>query len=111
MVISGGTIFNGGVYGDNLDCNVSCNGMTIHGGTFILNGLIIRANKGKAIWIASDDVKDYTINGCYFQNNNIDWILNKQTRNIANNICYPSKTNSRDAQGNVDCPSINVTKY
>ena len=106
LVMSGGTIFNGGVYGDNLNCNVSCNGLTVYSGTFILNGLVVRQNKGKAIWIQNDDVKDYIINGCYFFDNNIDWILNKQVGNIANNICYPNKANLRDAQNNIGCPSL-----
>eukprot|EP01084_Bolivina_argentea_P063414 115788_1 len=107
VVISGGTIFNGGVYGDNLNCNEACNGLTVNSGTFILNGLIIRQNKGKAIWIENEDVKEYVINGCYFFDNNINWILNNQSKNIVNNICYPHKTNSRDSQNNVNCPVVN----
>lgn len=87
IVISGGTIFNGGVYG-GMNCSLQCNGMTVNSGTFMMNGVIIRNNLGKGIWIPNENVVNYMINNCYFYLNNIAYLLNNNSYLFENNMCY-----------------------
>eukprot|EP01084_Bolivina_argentea_P016815 31413_1 len=87
IIINGGTIFNGGVYG-GINCSNGCNGITVNSGSFILNGVAIRNNKGKGIWIANDKVNGYIITNCKIFSNGIGYKLNGVTDYIFNNnIC------------------------
>ncbi len=70
LVISGGTIFNGGVYG-NVDCTTQCNGITVNSGSFSLNGVAIRNNQGKGIYVPNEKVQDFVVNGCKIYGNGI----------------------------------------
>ena len=90
LVISGGTIFNGGVYGGNINCDTQCNGITVNSGTFILNDVAIRNNQGKGIWIPNDNVVDYIITGCKIFDNGVAYELNNVNNDsmlFANNVC------------------------
>mmetsp|Transcript_46632 Transcript_46632/g.120284 ORF Transcript_46632/g.120284 Transcript_46632/m.120284 type:complete len:438 (-) Transcript_46632:92-1405(-) len=69
LVVNGGTIFNGGVYGggDPYTCNFegsACNGIVIDAGTFVLTGVAIRNNKGVGVLVNSGAVSNYQITGC-----------------------------------------------
>ena len=65
VVISGGTIFNGGAYGRP----TSANGMVVRAGSFMLTGVTVRNNKGTGLLVEGDSVRDYTVTGCRFVEN------------------------------------------
>ena len=69
VVLTGGTIFNGGAYGC-VDPETQCNGVTVNAGTFSLTGVHIRNNQGRGIWIPNDNVVEFTITGCKIFSNN-----------------------------------------
>ena len=73
IAISGGTIFNAGNY---LGASGPGNGMTINSGSFTLDGVNVRSNKGVGLWIPNGAVINYTITGCRFT-------FNGQALNIA----------------------------
>lgn len=64
VVISGGTIFNGGAYGRH----GSSHGMVVRAGSFMLTGVTVRNNKGIGL-LVEDGVRDYTVTGCRFVEN------------------------------------------
>jgi hypothetical protein len=68
--IAGGSIFNGGTYGRP----GGHNGMVVRAGTFNLNGVNIRHNKGAGL-LVGPNVKDYIINGCRIHDNGTGAIL------------------------------------
>lgn len=65
MVISGGTIFNGGAYGRP----GAHNGLVVKAGSFVLSGVTVRNNKGTGILVDGDKVSDYAITGCRIVSN------------------------------------------
>ncbi|CAF1194458.1 unnamed protein product [Adineta ricciae] len=86
LTISGGTIFNGGVY----ECPNSsnwCNGITIKSGSFILDGVHVRNNKGKGIWIVNQSVTQFQIISSRIFQNGQGLFINGSTFIISNNIC------------------------
>lgn len=64
VVISGGTIFNGGAYGRP----TSAHGMIMRAGSFMLTGVTVRNNKGTGLMVG-ESVRDYTVTGCRFVEN------------------------------------------
>jgi hypothetical protein len=66
LSISGGTIFNAGVSGGE---SVGRNGIVVNSGVFILNGVHIRNNLGKGIWVPNRYVHEYIITGCRITDN------------------------------------------
>ncbi|CAF3792045.1 unnamed protein product [Rotaria sp. Silwood1] len=86
LSISGGTIFNGGVY----ECPKQpdwCNGLTVHSGTFILNGVEIRNNNGRGIWIPNKSVTQYQIISCRIFANGQGLNVTGSSFMITNNVC------------------------
>ncbi|CAF2091842.1 unnamed protein product [Rotaria magnacalcarata] len=86
LSISGGTIFNGGVY----ECpKVSdwCNGLTVRSGKFILNGVEVRNNNGRGIWIPNKSVTQYHIIACRIFANGQGLNVTGSSFMITNNIC------------------------
>jgi hypothetical protein len=67
LVVTGGTIFNGGVYG-GVNCSTSCNGLTALSGTFQLSGVDIRNNLGRGIWVPNGG-SDFIVSGCRINSN------------------------------------------
>ena len=69
-----------------------CNAMgsTANSGTFILNGVVIRNNQGRGVWVPNEAVVNYMINGCYFYENNVQFELNDNTHSFTSNLCFPS---------------------
>jgi hypothetical protein len=91
LTISGGTIFNGGVY----ECpNVTnwCNGITAKSGTFILNGVHIRNNKGRGIWIVNQSVTQVQITSSRIYQNGQGLYINGSSFILSNNICEQNQT-------------------
>ncbi|CAF3204353.1 unnamed protein product [Rotaria socialis] len=86
LSISGGTIFNGGVY----ECPKEsdwCNGLTVRSGTFILNGVEVRNNNGRGIWIPNKSVTQYQIIACRIFANGQGFNVTGSSFMITNNIC------------------------
>ncbi|CAF1365180.1 unnamed protein product [Rotaria sp. Silwood1] len=86
LSISGGTIFNGGVY----ECPKQsdwCNSLTVHSGTFILNGVEIRNNNGRGIWIPNKSVTQYQIISCRIFANGQGLNVTGSSFMITNNVC------------------------
>ena len=109
LTISGGTIFNGGVY----ECpnnSTWCNGITINSGTFILNGVEVRNNKGRGIWITNPSVTQFQIIACRIFANGQGWNVNGSSFIVSNNVCRSNlvpnvivDTRSSIVQNNLDC--------
>ncbi|ETO22600.1 hypothetical protein RFI_14595 [Reticulomyxa filosa] len=89
LVIAGGTIFNGGVYGGNIDCTTQCNGITVNSGSFSINGVDIRNNQGKGIWVPNGNVNNFVITGNKIFDNNVPYLfINPNAQYLfTNNIC------------------------
>ncbi len=91
LVITGGTIFNGGAYGCTDPSTgillkiiywfffhyicLACNGITVNSGTFILNAVEVRNNLGKGIWVPNGNVNEYIINSCRVFTNGVGFDL------------------------------------
>lgn len=68
LVISGGTIFNaGGIM--VADPAFGAHGLVVNSGSFLLTGVAIRDNKGKGVWVANANAREYTITGCRVSDN------------------------------------------
>ncbi|CAF1238489.1 unnamed protein product [Adineta steineri] len=109
LSISGGTIFNGGVYECPNNSNW-CNGMTIKSGTFILSGVEIRNNKGRGIWIPNKSVTQFQIISCRIFANGQGLYINGSSFIISNNVCnsnqlpnFISDTKDSIVQNNLAC--------
>ncbi len=109
LSISGGTIFNGGVY-ECLNSSNSCNGMTIHSGSFILNGVEIRNNHGKGIWVTNPSVKQFQITSSRIFQNGQGLYLNASSFILSTNLCdsnqlpnFISNTSSSILNNNLNC--------
>jgi hypothetical protein len=86
LSISGGTIFNGGVY----ECPNStnwCNGITVNSGSFILNGVEVRNNHGRGIWVTNKSVTQFQIISCRLFENGQGLNVNGSSFIISNNLC------------------------
>jgi nitrous oxidase accessory protein NosD len=70
LVVTGGTIFNGGAYGRP----GAHNGIDIRAGSFVLSGTTVRHNKGTGIQVG-ENVHDYAITGCRILNNGTGVVL------------------------------------
>ena len=91
LSISGGTIFNGGVY----ECPNSsnwCNGITINSGSFILDGVEVRNNNGRGIWVTNKSVTQFQIISCRIFANGQGLNVNGSSFIISNNICNSNKS-------------------
>lgn len=96
--VNGGTIFNAGIYECPKDSQW-CNGITILSGSVILNGLEIRNNQGRAIWMDNPSIGQVQITSSRIFANGQAFYVNVSTFIIANNICSSNK------QANVIVPS------
>ena len=83
--ISGGTIFNGGVYECPSHDNW-CHGIVVHSGSFILNGVEIRNNLGKGIWVNSAATQ-FQIISCRIFANGQGYSIDGSNFILSNNIC------------------------
>ena len=82
--ISGGSIFNAGSGGG--DTTVGRNGITVNSGSFVLNGVSVRNNLGRGIWVPNTTVKDYAITGCRVVDNGQGAKLTGSNYLLANNV-------------------------
>jgi len=99
LVITGGTIFNGGAYG-GVDCSIHCNGITVNSGKFSLSGVLIRYNQGRGIWVPNENVARYSVVGSQIYNNGVGYILSGSEFLITNNLCSNNKApNEVDGSG------------
>ena len=89
--ISGGTIFNGGVY----ECPNStewCNGITVNSGSFILDGVEVRNNNGRGIWVTNKSVNQFQIISCRIFANGQGYNINGSSFIVSNNICNTNRS-------------------
>lgn len=84
LQINGGSIFNAGVLGG--DPATERNGITVNSGSFVLNGVSMRNNLGRAIWVPNSGVKDYTITGCRVVDNGQGAKLTGLNYLVSNNV-------------------------
>jgi hypothetical protein len=84
--ISGGTIFNGGVYECPNKTNW-CNGITVNSGSFILSGVEVRNNIGRGIWVTNKSVTQFQIISCRIFGNGQGLNVNGTSFIISNNVC------------------------
>jgi len=82
LVISGGTIFNGGAIGRP----GAHNGIVVLAGSFVLNGVTVRHNKGTGILVAGKEVRDYTISGCRIADNGTGAVLEGNGYAVTGNV-------------------------
>lgn len=87
MVVTGGTIFNGGTYGRP----GAHNGMVVKAGSFILNGVAVRNNQGTGLLVDSDAVRDYVVSGCRFSHNGIGAKLRGGNYSVTGNVFVSNK--------------------
>jgi hypothetical protein len=87
MVITGGTIYNGGTYGRP----GAHNGMVVKAGSFILNGVAVRENQGTGLLIESDAVRDYIVSACRFTNNGLGASLKGRNYSVTGNVFQNNK--------------------
>ena len=85
LVIAGGTIFGAGAGGGTPDSG-ECNGITINSGSFILEGVCIRNNKGKGLWVPNSSVSGYVVTGCKFYSNTFGNTLSGTNYMFSHNI-------------------------
>lgn len=88
VVITGGTIFNGGAYGRP----GGHNGMVVRAGSFVLSGLTVRNNKGTGLLVEGDGVRDYAVNGCRFAENGTAAELRGENYAFTGNVFARNKT-------------------
>ena len=90
LSISGGTIFNGGVY-ECPDSSIGCNGITVKSGTFILTGVEVRNNHGRGIWIPNSSMTQYQIVACRIFANGQGMNVTGREFMITNNVCQANQ--------------------
>lgn len=95
LVISGGTIFNGGAYGRG----GANNGLVVRAGTFTLSGVEVRYNKGTGILIESDNVQGFSVTGCRIHSNGTGAALRGNAYSFQNNILLRNRTQLVDEGG------------
>lgn len=101
LTIAGGTIFNAGALPTATD-PAGKNGLVINSGSFTLNGVIIRNNQGKGVWVPNGTVKGYVISGCKINNNGQGALLNGTSYIVSNNVfSQNSSANSFNGTGNL----------
>jgi hypothetical protein len=91
LSISGGTIFNGGVYECPNNTNW-CNGITVNSGSFILNGVEVRNNNGRGIWVTNKSVTQFQIISCRIFANGQGLNINGSSFIVSNNICNSNRS-------------------
>jgi hypothetical protein len=74
VAVVGGTIFNGGALAPAGTCAAGnatrgCNGIEVRAGDFSLSGVLVWANQGIGLHVASAEVGGFTVNGCRFEEN------------------------------------------
>jgi hypothetical protein len=91
LVISGGTIFNGGAWkrgGGN-------HGLVVKAGTLVMNGVTVRHNKGTGVLVAGSAVRDYAIAGCRIADNGVGWVVDGANYAITGNVFARNGTHLR----------------
>ena len=64
--LHGGTIFNSGTY----SATGKADAVAWHGlGSFVLTGVVVRNNKGRALWIDNPSMSNFVVSGCNFYGN------------------------------------------
>lgn len=104
LVITGGTIFNGGVYGRP----GAHNGMVVRAGTFLLNAVSVRHNKGHGILIENPEVQGYTISGCRIHDNGTGAVLDGRDYAVTGNVFMNNGVHLEDRGGGMKQLTGNV---
>jgi hypothetical protein len=91
LTVSGGTIFNGGIYGRP----GSGNGIVVQAGSFSLSGSSVRFNKGTGI-LVGEAVRNYVVDGCRIHNNGTAGLLSGRGYQVTGNLLF------QNAKGLVD---------
>ncbi len=66
LIINGGTIFNAGAIAMEPG---RADGLVANSGSFILQGVAIRNNKGRAVWVPNPACRKFIISGCKIYSN------------------------------------------
>ncbi len=82
LAISGGTIFNGGAW----NRGGGKNGIVVRAGSFLLNGVTVRHNKGTGILVEGPRVRDYTISGCRIADNGVGLVIGGENYAVTGNV-------------------------
>lgn len=82
MMISGGTIYNGGTYGRP----GAHHGMVVRAGSFVLNGVAIRNNKGTGLLVHGNAIRDYSVTGCRITDNGVGAALDGENFAVTGNV-------------------------
>lgn len=83
LSINGGTVFNAGVFGGDA---LGRNGLVVNSGTLILNGVHVRNNLGRGVWIPNESVREYVITGCRIVENGQGVKLTGTCYQLSNNV-------------------------
>ena len=95
LVITGGTIFNGGVFGRP----GGRHGIVVRAGSFVLSGLTVRSNQGTGILVEGDGVRDYAITGCRIADNGVGAVLRGDRYTFTGNVLVRNGQHLVDAGG------------
>jgi hypothetical protein len=95
LTVAGGTIGNAGVFGRP----GGAHGLVAKAGSFTVSGVLFAYNKGTALLVEKDSVKNYAVTGCRFNNNGMAALLRGDGYVVANNVLTANKTNIRDEGG------------
>jgi len=106
LVIAGGTIFNAGA-GGIADPTFGAHGLVVNSGTFAMNGVLIRANVNKGIWVPNPSPSDYVISGCKFDGNGQAIWANGQNYVCTSNVTRNGAKNTLLGQGYVYGINVN----
>ena len=82
LVVSGGTIFNGGAW----KRGGAANGLVMRAGSLVLSGVTVRHNKGTGILIENDRVRDSTITGCRIADNAVGLVMRGSNCAVTGNV-------------------------
>ncbi len=94
LVVSGGTIFNGGALGRGGN-----HGLVVRAGSFTLSGVTVRSNKGTGILVDGDAVRDYAVTGCRIVDNGVGAALKGNNYVFTGNVLARNGQHLLDAGG------------
>lgn len=103
VTVSGGTIFNGGAY----ERGGSNHGIVVRAGSFNLQGVSVRHNKGVGILVGAG-AKHYVIQGCRIHNNGSPVELRGSEFACVSNILYSNQKPLLDEGKHPKCVQDNV---
>ena len=80
--VGGGRIYQGGAHGRP----GTHHGIVVRAGSFALSGVSLRENRGTAVLVEGQEVRDYTITGCRVHDNGTGIVLSGHGYAVTGNV-------------------------